>query len=43
MAGRLARWFQDGPDDPSVVLIKVQARHIDAWSKDGDVVIDVPA
>ena len=39
----LARWFQDGPDDPSVVLIKVQARHIDAWSKDGDVVIDVPA
>ena len=39
----LARWFQDGPEDPSVVLIKVQARHIDAWSKDGDVVIDVPA
>ena len=39
----LARWFGDGPDDPSVVLIKVQARHIDAWSKDGDVVIDVPA
>jgi general stress protein 26 len=39
----LARWFQNGPDDPGVVLIKVRARHIDAWSKDGEIVIDLPA
>lgn len=36
----LERWFPDGPDDPKVVLIKVQARHIDAWSKAGDVSFD---
>jgi general stress protein 26 len=39
----LERWFPDGPEDPSVVLIKVHARHIDAWSREGDIVIDLPA
>lgn len=32
----LERWFQDGPDDPEVVLIKVSARHIDAWAGEED-------
>lgn len=36
----LERWFPNGPDDPGVVLIKVHARHIDAWSKDGDLSFD---
>ncbi len=38
----LARCFQNGPDDPEVVLIKVAARHIDAWSGEGDSSFDVP-
>ena len=29
----LERWFENGPDDPEVVLIKVEARHIDAWGE----------
>jgi general stress protein 26 len=37
----LERWFENGPDDPGVVLIKVSARHIDAWSRDGDRSFDV--
>jgi len=37
----LARWFPNGPEDPTVVLIKVQARHIDAWSRDGDWQLDL--
>jgi general stress protein 26 len=37
----IERWFTNGPDDPSVVLIKVRARHIDAWSSAGEHVIDV--
>ena len=37
----LERWFPNGPEDPNVVLIKVHARHIDAWSKDGEVAFDV--
>ena len=28
----LDRWFPEGPEDPNVVLIKVRARHIDAWA-----------
>jgi general stress protein 26 len=36
----LERWFPNGPDDPGVVLIKVRARHIDAWSKEGDISLD---
>lgn len=37
----LGRWFEDGPDDPGVVLIKVRARHIDAWARDKDYSIDL--
>jgi len=37
----LERWFPNGPEDPNVVLIKVRARHIDAWSRDGEWQIDV--
>ena len=39
----LERWFENGPDDPSVVLIKVEARHIDAWARGEDRSFDVPA
>lgn len=38
----LERWFENGPDDPTVVLIKVRATHIDAWSADGERSFDVP-
>jgi general stress protein 26 len=37
----LMRWFENGPDDSSVVLIKVRARHIDAWARDQDYSIDL--
>lgn len=30
----LGRWFENGPDDPEVVLIKVSAVHIDAWGRE---------
>lgn len=39
----LERWFEQGPEDPDVVLIKVSARHIDAWSRDGERSFDVRA
>ncbi|MEO6207112.1 MAG: pyridoxamine 5'-phosphate oxidase family protein [Candidatus Limnocylindrales bacterium] len=38
----LEAWFKDGPDDPEVVLIKVAARHIDAWAGAEDRSFDVP-
>ena len=37
----LERWFTEGPDDPNVVLIKVSARHIDAWSGEAEYSFDV--
>ncbi len=37
----LERWFQNGPDDPEVVLIKVSARHIDAWAGEDEHSFDV--
>ena len=37
----LERWFVNGPDDPEVVLLKVAARHIDAWSGEDDHSFDV--
>ena len=37
----LERWFSDGPEDPNVVLIKVSARHIDAWAGEQDYSFDV--
>jgi general stress protein 26 len=38
----LERWFPDGPEDPEVVLIKVEAAHIDAWAGENDHSFDVP-
>jgi general stress protein 26 len=37
----LERWFPEGPEDPNVVLIKVRARHIDAWAGEQDYSFDV--
>ena len=37
----LKRWFADGPDDPNVVLIKVRARHVDAWSGEAEYSLDL--
>jgi general stress protein 26 len=37
----LERWFSDGPEDPNVVLIKVRARHIDAWAGEDEYSFDV--
>ncbi len=37
----LGRWFQNGPDDPGVVLIKVSARHIDAWAGQDEYSFDI--
>ena len=32
----LSRWFEDGPDDPEVVLIRATATRIRAWGGDTD-------
>lgn len=32
----LERWFPKGPEDNSVVLIKVVGKHAQYWSKEGD-------
>ena len=37
----LERWFPEGPEDPNVVLIKVRARHIDAWAGEDDYSFDL--
>jgi general stress protein 26 len=37
----LERWFENGPEDPDVVLIKVAAVHIDAWGGEEDLTFDV--
>ena len=37
----LRHWFADGPDDPNVVLIKVSARHIDAWCGEDESSLDL--
>ena len=37
----LERWFPEGPEDESVVLIKVVAEHVDYWSKEGDGSLDL--
>jgi general stress protein 26 len=37
----LAQWFQDGPDDESVVLVKVRALRVHAWT-DGEELVFEP-
>lgn len=32
----LERWFEDGPEDPEVILIRVSAHRIQTWGKMGD-------
>lgn len=32
----LSRWFQEGLDTPSLVMIRVQAERVAYWSADGD-------
>jgi general stress protein 26 len=36
----LGQWFQDGPDDDSVVLIKVRADRIHAWANGEELVVE---
>ncbi len=37
----LARWFEDGPSDPDVVLIKVDAKHAQWWSFEDEGELDL--
>lgn len=37
----LERWFQSGPEDDSVVLIKVSADRAEHWGKAGDGVVEL--
>lgn len=36
----LERWFENGPEDPDVTLIKVTASRIQTWGRLGDHVLD---
>lgn len=36
----LERWFDNGPEDPDVALIKVSAEKIQTWGRLGDCVIE---
>ena len=36
----LERWFDNGPEDPDVALIKVSAEKIQSWGRLGDCVIE---
>lgn len=35
----LATWFQDGPDDDEVILLKVRANQIHAWANGEELVV----
>ena len=37
----LDRWFENGPEDDSVVLIKVSAERAEHWGSAGDGVVDL--
>ena len=34
--GELERWFPNGPSDPNVTLIRLDAEHADWWTEEGD-------
>lgn len=36
----LGRWFENGPEDPEVTLIKVSANRIQTWGRMGDHVLE---
>lgn len=37
----LKQWFENGPDDPEVTLIKVRAGKIQTWGRMGDAEMDM--
>ena len=37
----LERWFENGPEDESVVLIKVGAEHAEHWGNPDDGVVEL--
>lgn len=37
----LERWFENGPEDESVVLIKVNAERAEHWGSKGDGIVDL--
>lgn len=37
----LGRWFENGPDDPEVTLIRVRAGKIQTWGRMGDAEMDM--
>lgn len=37
----LGRWFENGPDDPEVTLIRVSAGKIQTWGRMGDAEMDL--
>jgi general stress protein 26 len=37
----LERWFENGPEDDSIVLIKVNAERAEHWGSKGDGVVDL--
>jgi general stress protein 26 len=37
----LERWFESGPEDDSVVLIRVSAERAEHWGKEGDGVVEL--
>ena len=37
----LERWFEDGPEDDSVVLIKVSAERAEHWGSAGDGIVEL--
>jgi general stress protein 26 len=39
----LARWFPNGPEDPNVALIRVEAEHAEWWGEEGDGSADLHA
>jgi general stress protein 26 len=32
----LKQWFPNGPEDPNVSLIRLEAEHVDWWGEQGD-------
>jgi general stress protein 26 len=37
----LDRWFPDGPEDPNVLLLRLEAEHAEWWTENGDGAADL--
>jgi general stress protein 26 len=37
----LERWFPNGPEDPNVLLLRLEADHAEWWTEDGDGAADL--